>query len=424
MTLRVPGLPAPTRLRRYSQGQRLIDGPILVGAAPGGRIDLQSLPTPARGGGQGAGRWSAIIFDATGIIDVAGLSALHAFTAPAFRNLRPSGRLIVLGTPPEDCPHPAAAAAQRALDGFIRSAGKEARLGSTANLIYVAAGAEGGLESTLRFFLSGRSAYVSGQVVRLRPAKPAPTPDWDHPLKDRVAVVTGAARGIGAAIAHTLARDGARVVVVDVPAQGAALAEVANQIGGSAFQVDITSDDAPARLATYLEDRHGGAGVFVHNAGITRDRSLVNLTADQWSSVLAVNLEAQLRINASLLEQNVLHRDARVICISSTSGIAGNRGQTNYAASKAGIIGMVQALAPVMGKRDMTINAVAPGFIETAMTRAMPFATREIGRRINSLNQGGLPVDVAETVAWLGQPGSAGVNGQVVRVCGQSILGA
>jgi 3-oxoacyl-[acyl-carrier protein] reductase len=373
---------------------------------------------------RGSGPWSAIIFDATGITNVPGLSELHAFTAPAFRNLRPSGRLIVLGTPPEDCTDPAAAAAQRALDGFIRSAGKEARSGSTANLIYVAAGAEPGLESTLRFFLSGRSAYVSGQVVRVRPASTPPTADWSRPLDDRVAVVTGAARGIGAAIAQTLARDGAQVVGVDVPAAGSALAEVANKIGGTAFQVDITAADAPDRLADYLEQRHGGADIFVHNAGITRDRSLVNLTAENWSSVLAVNLDAQLRINETLLERNVLHTNARVICISSTSGIAGNRGQTNYAASKAGIIGMVQALAPVMAKRDMTINAVAPGFIETAMTKAMPFATREIGRRINSLNQGGLPVDVAETVAWLGQPGAAGVNGQVIRVCGQSMLGA
>src|SRR5207253_5444132 len=154
---------------------------------------------------------------------------------------------------------------------------------------------------------------------------------------------------------------------VDVPAQGAALAEVANHIGGTAFQVDITSKDAPAHLATYLKDRHGGADVFVHNAGITRDRSLVNMPADQWASVLAVNLDAQLRINEALLDQDVLRPDARVICISSTSGIAGNRGQTNYAASKAGIIGMVQALAPRLAERNMTINAVAPGFIETAM---------------------------------------------------------
>src|SRR2546421_5101708 len=316
MNLRVPGLPTPTPLRRYSPGDPLVDGPVLLGAAPGGRLktpisQIASSPSPSAaisaspsGGGQGGGSWGAIIFDATGITDVTGLSALHAFIAPAFRNLRPSGRLIVFGTPPEDCPQPAAAAAQRALDGFIRSAVKEARLGSTAYLIYVAASAEGRLESTLRFFLSGRSAYVSGQVVRLRPAKPVPTADWTRPLKDRVAVVTGAARGIGAAIAQTLARDGAQVVGVDVPAAGSALAEVANQIGGTAFQVDITAADAPDRLAAYLEQRHGGADVFVHNAGITRDRSLVNLTAENWSSVLAVNLEAPLRINQILLARN------------------------------------------------------------------------------------------------------------------------
>ena len=428
MKLKIPGVPNPTRLRRYAPGQPLIDGPVLVGGAPGGKV-RDPICEILEGAGilsppQGEGRVGAIIFDATGISDVSGLAALPAFIARAFRTLLPSGRLIVFGTPPEDALGPAHAAAQRALDGFIRSAGKEARLGSTANLIYAASGAEDGLESTLRFLLSGRSAYVSGQVIRLTPATVIPTADWDHPLRDRVAVVTGAARGIGAAIAETLSRDGAQVIVLDVPAQGAALAEVANDVGGTAFQIDITSEVAPARLATHLKDRHRTVDVFVHNAGITRDRSLVNMPADQWSSVLAVNLDAQLHINEALLDKNVLRAGGRVICISSTSGIAGNRGQTNYAASKAGIIGMVQALAPVMAKREMTINAVAPGFIETAMTKAMPFATREIGRRINSLNQGGLPVDVAETVAWLGQPGTAGVNGQVIRVCGQSILGA
>ena len=106
------------------------------------------------------------------------------------------------------------------------------------------------------------------------------------------------------------------------------------------------------------------------------------------------------------------------------SGIAGNRGQSNYATSKAGIIGMVHALAPELRARGATINAVAPGFIETAMTAAMPFGTREAGRRMNSLAQGGQPVDVAETIAWLGAPSSAGVNGNIVRVCGQSLLGA
>jgi 3-oxoacyl-[acyl-carrier protein] reductase len=448
LKIKVPGLSEAPRLRRYQPGQPLLDGPVVIASA-GGRIrDVVSgilqtvpspdVPSPLRGGtGRGSdspstdgnaeaatSRWGAIVFDGTSIRTIADLAQLHAFTSQTFRNLRPSGRLILFGTPPEDCSDPEAAAAQRALDGFVRSAGKEARLGSTANLLYVAEGAESVIESSLRFFLSGRSAYVDGQVIRIRPAKPAPTPDWERPLKEKVAVVTGAARGIGAAIAETLARDGATVLVADVPAQGASLAEVANRIGGTAFQVDITSDDAPARLARHLLDRFGGVDVFVHNAGITRDRSLVNMTPEQWNSVLTVNLQAQLRINEALLQQKALRDNARVISISSTSGIAGNRGQTNYAASKAGIIGMVQAMAPSMAKRGMTINAVAPGFIETAMTKAMPFATREIGRRINSLNQGGLPVDVAETVAWLGQPGSGGVNGQVVRVCGQSMLGA
>ena len=110
--------------------------------------------------------------------------------------------------------------------------------------------------------------------------------------------------------------------------------------------------------------------------------------------------------------------------VSSVGGIAGNRGQTNYATSKAGIIGMVAALAAVMRERRATINAVAPGFIETRMTSAMPFATREAGRRMNSLGQGGQPVDVAETIGWFAGPASAGVNGNVVRVCGQALLGA
>ena len=398
------GLPRPPRLRRYAPGQALLEGPALLGGAPGARLLPGVGPLLARAGvevrseGGPSERWAAIVFDATGITDVSELSGMPAFLAPAFRRLLPSGRLILLGAPPEAALTPAQAAAQRALDGFTRSAAREARLGSTANLLYVAEGAESAIESSLRFFLSGRSAYISGQVIRLGAAQPSPTADWDHPLAGRVAAVTGAARGIGAA--------------------------VANRIQGTAFQIDITAEDAPTRLAAHLLDRYGGADVLVHNAGITRDRSLVNMTAQEWSAVLAVNLEAQLRITAALLERAVLLEGSRVVSISSTSGIAGNRGQTNYAASKAGIIGMVQALAPTMAGRGMTINAVAPGFIETSMTRAMPLATREIGRRINSLNQGGLPEDVAEAVAWLGQPGSGGINGQVVRVCGQSIVGA
>ncbi len=425
------GLPAPAELRRYRVGQALLDGPALVGAAPGGRLHetvVRVLSTASqeiltRPDGERA-RWAAVVYDATALRSVADLAQMAAFAGPALRRLGPSGRFLVIGTPPEAVADPEAAATMRAIEGFVRSVAKEARDGATANLLYVAEGAEQGAESTLRFLLSSRSAYVSGQPVRVGPGDPAPTSNWEEPLAGRVAVVTGAARGIGAAIAGALARDGAHVVCLDVPAAGAALAGVANRVGGTALQLDITSPDAPERLLEHMRERHGGLHAIVHNAGITRDKLLVNMKPEAWAAVMAVNLESQLRINRALLASDALQSAARLVCISSTSGIAGNRGQANYAASKAGIIGMVEALAAPFAERGATINAVAPGFIETEMTGAMPFAVREVGRRVNSLQQGGQPVDVAEVVAWLAQPGTAGVNGQTVRVCGQSLAGA
>ena len=214
------------------------------------------------------------------------------------------------------------------------------------------------------------------------------------------------------------------MICLDVPAQGEQLAEIANEIEGSALQLDVTGEDAPRALADHLRERHGGVDVVVHNAGITRDKTLGRMDESMWDSVLGVNLTSQEHVNEVLLNDDVLRPGGRLVFVSSVSGIAGNRGQTNYATSKAGAIGEVEALAPVVAKRPATANAVAPGFIETQMTAAMPLATREAGRRMNSLTQGGLPVDVAETIAWLASPASAGVNGNVVRVCGQSLIGA
>jgi 3-oxoacyl-[acyl-carrier protein] reductase len=168
----------------------------------------------------------------------------------------------------------------------------------------------------------------------------------------------------------------------------------------------------------------GGWDVIVHNAGITRDKTIANMPPELWSSVINVNLSSQERINQALLSSGGLNNGGRIVCVSSISGIAGNRGQTNYAFSKAGVIGMVQSLAPILAKKDITINAVAPGFIETKMTAAIPFSIREAGRRLNSMSQGGLPVDVAETIAWFASPASSGLSANVVRDCGQSILGA
>jgi len=422
------GLPRPAVLRRYRPQDALVPGELLLGAAQGGRAGLAELlaaggvsvhaaPDPDT-------RWAALVFDATGIAGPGDLAELRSFFAGPLRRLAPSGRVVLLGRSP-DGRDPAADAARQALDGIVRSLAKELRAGATANLVVLAADAElADAETAIRFFLSGRSAYVDGQVLTVTGGARPDAVDWTRPLAGKTALVTGAARGIGAAIAETLARDGAQVIAADLPAAGDRLATVANRLGGSALQLDIAAAGAPEQLVDYLQQRHGGVDIVVHNAGITRDKLLANMKPEHWDSVLAVNLSAQLRANAALLDSGSLRAGGRVVCLASTSGIAGNRGQTNYAASKAGVIGMVRSFAPTFAAKQASINAVAPGFIDTDMTRAMPFATREVARRLSSLQQAGLPVDVAETVAFLAQPGSGGVNGQVLRVCGQNLVGA
>ncbi|WP_037577710.1 3-oxoacyl-ACP reductase [Phaeacidiphilus oryzae] len=437
------GLPVPTTLRRQRPGDPDLRGPVLLGFAggddgtPTGRF-VKTLPELLTSLGSEAGgearpvdehpEPAALVFDATGITDPSGLADLYAFVHPRIRSLARCGRLIVLGTPPELADGPAESAAQRALEGFVRSAGKELRRGSTAHLLLVEPGAEEGVESALRFALSARSAYVSGQVLRIGAAarSSAAPADRSRPLDGRTALVTGGSRGIGEAVAETLARDGARVVVLDVPAQEAAAKAVAERIGGSAsaLALDITAADASRRLAEHFGP--GGLDVLVHNAGIIRDRTLARMSRAEWDAVIGVNLSAPQRITGALLADGTLADAARVVCTASISGIAGNVGQANYAASKAGLIGLVGALGRDRRtlERGITVNAVAPGFIETSMTASIPLFVREAGRRMTSLNQGGLPVDVAEAVAFLAAPGSGAITGQVLRVCGQALLGA
>lgn len=446
------GLPKPVPLDRYVEGAPLIDGAVLVGSAPGGRLGPSvatilagadahvdsrlddEVRSPLGAAGVDAGvwnpeapgsqRWKGLVFDATGITSSEQLRELWSFFHPTIRRLASSGRLIVLGTAPEDCTEPRHATAQRALEGFVRAAGKECRYGATAQLTYVAPGAEERLESTLRFFLSPRSAYVCGQLARIGAGKDVPEIDWERPLHGKVALVTGASRGIGEAIARTLERDGAHVVGLDVPPLADDLEKVVSSIGGSAIVADITDPEAPAQICDELQAKHGGVDVVVHNAGVTRDKTLGGMDEERWSLLMDINLSSEERINDALIERDLLNDNGRVVCVSSMSGIAGNAGQTNYSTSKAGVIGMVQSMAPVFAERGATINAVAPGFIETQMTAAMPIGPREAGRRMNSLSQGGLPVDVAEAIAWFASPASTGLNGNVVRVCGQSLIGA
>ncbi|AHD21246.1 MULTISPECIES: 3-oxoacyl-ACP reductase [Rhodococcus] len=421
------GLPQPEKLRRYQPGEPPLPGPVLLGG--NGRLvePIRNLLSDYTFAEPSDTKFGALVFDATGITDPAGLEQLFTFFQPTLRNLAPSGRVVVLGTTPEEAGSVDERIAQRALEGFTRSVGKELRRGATVQLVYVSPKAATGLtgvESTLRFLLSAKSAFVDAQVIRIGEGDATAPESWDRPLAGKVAVVTGAARGIGATIAEVLARDGATVVAADVPAAGDALTQTANKVGGTAFALDVTAPDAGEKLAAHLLERHGGADIIVHNAGITRDKLLVNMDAARWNSVMGVNLIAPRKITDVLVEKGALKEGGRVIDVSSIAGIAGNRGQTNYGASKAGVIGLVQATSEALADKKITVNAVAPGFIETAMTAAIPVATREAGRLMSSLQQGGETVDVAETVAWFANPASSAVTGQVVRVCGQSMLGA
>ncbi|MCK6190474.1 3-oxoacyl-ACP reductase [Pseudomonas sp. EYE_354] len=426
------GLPQPVPLQRHRSGQPGLANPVIVAGA--GRLvgEVQRLfsatdtvaASPATVQAPSTVKVQGAVFDATGVTDLHQLDELYVFFHANAKRLGQHARVVVLGTAPEHCQDLPQAVAQRALEGLVRSLAKELRRAITVQLLYVAPGAEDALDSSLRFFLSRRSAYVSGQVVRLdKPVDGQPGVNWDKPFTGRRALVTGASRGIGLAIAQVLAREGAHVVCVDVPNALESLQQAASLVGGSALPLDITAPDAAALLLAHVS-QYGAFDVVVHNAGITRDKTIAKMPEQDWRSVLAVNLEAPLQLSDALLAHQGVNPGGRIVCVSSISGIAGNLGQSNYATSKAGVIGLVQGLAPRAAAQQVTVNAVAPGFIETQMTAKIPLMIREAGRRMNSMSQGGQPIDVAETIAWLAHPASGGVNGQVVRVCGQSLLGA
>lgn len=453
-------VPLPVRLRRSHgpwealplAGQNVVvgsAGPALFGravaqtlAGAGAFVAVASgAPDPFHEAGQAYGRpvvtvspgpppadfrADALVLDASGVDSAPGLRAVYDFFHPLLPALRSCGRAVVLARPPAEADTPAAAAAQGALDGFVRSLAKEiGRRGSTANLLLVSAGAEAHVTPVLRFLLSRRSAFVTAQAVTVGGRLSArPDAPLVRPLENQVALVTGAARGIGQAIAERLAQEGAHVICLDRPGDDTAGGQVARAVGGSFFPADLNDGGAPAAIAAHVRERHGGLDVVVHNAGVTRDRTLGRMSAAQWDDTLNVNLRAPLRIDQALLDANLLRDGGRLVCLSSVAGIAGNHGQTNYAASKAGIASYVRRRATELAARGIAISAVAPGLIETRMSAGMPAMVREAARRLSALGQGGLPADVAEVVTFLSTPGAAGLTGAVLRVCGGALIGA
>ncbi|WP_374399456.1 3-oxoacyl-ACP reductase [Niveibacterium sp.] len=426
------GLPTPVRLARVAGGYDaapLAGRVVVCGASPGGVAESSLRQAAEDAGAQCVAALAeglaadTLLFDATGCRTPGDLAALHGFFAPKLRRLARNGRVLVVSRDPVALDDAVAAAVARGIEGFVRALGKEiGRRGATANLARLVPGAESQLAGLVRFCGGPRCTYVSGQVFRLAPAA-APQPGASQ-LTGKVAVVTGAARGIGAATAQRLAEEGARVVCVDVAAARDALYETATRVGGLPLVLDIAAPDAPSALTTFLRDKTGGVDIVVHNAGITRDKTLANMKPELWDAVMAVNFAAIAAIDAALLSSETLHEGGRIVCLSSVSGVAGNFGQTNYATSKAALIGYVAAQAPLLASRGITINAVAPGFIETPMTASIPLMTREAGRRLNALSQGGLPRDVAELITFLALPASAGLSGNTVRVCGLALIGA
>ncbi len=433
------GLPTPQKLARakgpYAE-QALAGRRILLGAsnkafasklieaelkAAGADLDKSA---PATLGDEH--KFNGLVFDATGLADATELRQLYDFFHAVIRKIRPNARIIVLAQDPEKADGVHSRTAARAVEGFVRSLAKEiGKKGATANLINVEKGAENHLAGPLRFFLSDHSTYVDAQVATVNKPKKAPTSiAHQQVLNGKVALVTGGARGIGAATAARLAAEGAKVVVLDIPQDAETLQATADKIGGEALALDITGADTPARIVEYFTSKHGGLDIVIHNAGITRDKTIANMSEKFWDMVQAINLEAIIRVDDALLSAGTLKENGRVVCLSSIGGIAGNMGQTNYGATKAGLIGYVQARAEEQAGKGINFNAAAPGFIETRMTAEMPMMIREAGRRMNSMSQGGQPEDVAELICFLSTPGAAGISGNVIRVCGQSLIGA
>jgi len=245
-------------------------------------------------------------------------------------------------------------------------------------------------------------------------------------LDGQVALVTGATRGIGRAIALALARDGATVVGTSTTAAGAATIEAALREGGhsgAGIKLDVTDAAATEAVLGEVESQFGPIAILVNNAGITKDNLLVRMKDDEWDAIMDTNLKPAWRLAKACLRGMMKARRGRIIQIGSVVGATGNPGQANYAAAKAALVGFTKSLAQEVGSRNITVNTVAPGFVDTDMTRALPQGQREALLTRVPLGRLGTPEDIAEAVAFLAGPRAAYITGATLHVNGGMYMG-
>jgi 3-oxoacyl-[acyl-carrier protein] reductase len=236
---------------------------------------------------------------------------------------------------------------------------------------------------------------------------------------EQVAVVTGGARGIGAEIARRLARGGAKVVCVDVLDTGEIVAEITKSGGAAAgAPLDVTDAEQAAECIRDIHATHGRLDILVNNAGITRDQLLVRMKPEDWDLVLGINLDGVFKVTQPAAKLMMKARSGRIVNVASVVGLMGNAGQANYAASKAGLIGFTKSLARELGPRNITVNAVAPGYITTPMTDKLTDEQRDALLTNVAIPRLGTPTDVAEAVAFLAGPGASYVTGVVLNISG------
>ena len=238
-------------------------------------------------------------------------------------------------------------------------------------------------------------------------------------FEGQVAVVTGGARGIGAEIARRLARGGATVVCADVLDTAEIVEEIAGT-GGTAEgrELDVTDSEAAAETVAAIHEAHGRLDILVNNAGITRDQLLVRMKPEDWDLVLGINLDGVFNITQPAAKLMMRAKSGRIVNVASVVGLMGNAGQTNYAASKAGLIGFTKSLARELGPRNVTVNAVAPGYIQTPMTDKLSDDQRDALMKTIAIPRLGTPTDVAEAVAFLAGPGASYITGVVLNISG------